>query len=551
MRRSAIRSIDSSIEGLMSTRRFGQAADWLLISRPIGVTAILGTGIFILRGEPFGVIPLLIIIAITCCLSLFYWFALRGRVPTRPFMWSQLTVDVLLATAIVSFSGGAESQFSLLYFVPVIAGAMFLFTPGSFTMALISSAIYSLLLIGEYMDVLPWLQRLSEMEYEKSYIFLRGYMHVLFFFLVAAMGGYLAERLRKGARELEEVRVTTEDILENMGAGVITVDTRGRVMYFNRAAGTILECDPRGTRGRMLEHVMPERAGQLTALMLNGLRDELDQYRHEIEVRTHGENARPVGASGKVLADKDGSSMGYLVLFSDLTRAKETEERLRRSERMAAIGELSADMAHEIRNPLASIRGSVEMLASEADYHGDSMKLMNLVIKETDRLNTIIEHFLRFARAKAPIFQRFSVNSVVREVMDLVRAHPDFREGVELGLVLEDGDSAVVGDPEQIKQVLLNLCLNSLNAMGQSGELKVEVSSREEAIGVSVSDTGAGMTKNEIERIFQPFYTTRERGIGLGLSIAHRIMEQHNGWIDVTSTPGKGSRFTIWLPNSD
>jgi two-component system sensor histidine kinase PilS (NtrC family) len=406
-------------------------------------------------------------------------------------------------------------------------------------------------LIGEYMDLLPWLQRLSELEVEKSYIFLRGYMHVLFFFLVAAMGGYLAERLRKGARELEEVRVTTEDILENMGAGVITVDKSSRVMYFNRAAGTILGCDPRGTRGRMLVHAMPEGAGELTSLLLKGLREELDQYRHEIEVRTEDDHTRPVGASGKVLADKDGSSMGYLVLFSDLTRAKETEERLRRSERMAAIGELSADMAHEIRNPLASIRGSVEMLASEADYHGDSMKLMNLVIKETDRLNTIIEHFLRFARAKAPIFQKFSVNGVVREVMDLVKAHPDFREDIELGLVLEDGNSEVVGDPEQIKQVLLNLCLNSLNAMGSIGELKVEVERKDDAVGVSVSDTGAGMTKNEIERIFQPFYTTRERGIGLGLSIAHRIMEQHNGWIDVTSTPGKGSRFTIWVPYSD
>jgi two-component system sensor histidine kinase PilS (NtrC family) len=535
----------------MILRRSNQAADWLLISRPIGVTAILGTGVFILRGEPFGVVPLLIIVFITCGLSLLYWFALRRRVPLRPFMWSQLTIDVLLATAIVSFSGGAESQFSLLYFVPVIAGAMFLFTPGSFTMALLSSATYSLLLIGEYMDLLPWLQQLSGMEYEKSYIFLRGYMHVLFFFLVAAMGGYLAERLRKGARELEEVRVTTEDILENMGAGVITVDTTGCVVYFNRAAGTILDCDPNGTRGRMLEHVMPEGAQELAILVLRGLRDELDQYRHEIQVRTADGRERPVGASGKVLIDKDGSSVGYLVLFSDLTRAKETEERLRRSERMAAIGELSADMAHEIRNPLASIRGSVEMLASETDYHGDSMKLMNLVIKETDRLNTIIEHFLRFARAKAPIFQKFSLNTVVREVLDLVRAHPDFREEIELGLTPEDGDSSVVGDPEQIKQVLLNLCLNSLNAMRQGGELSVEVQRGDTAVSVSVRDTGTGMTKGEIDRIFQPFYTTREKGIGLGLSIAHRIMEQHNGWIDVVSTPGKGSRFTVWLPNPD
>ncbi len=534
----------------MSPRRLDQAADWLLISRPIGVTAILGTGIIILRGEPFRTIPLMMIILITCGLSLLYWFVLRRRVPFRPFMWSQLTVDVLLATAIVGFSGSSESQFSLLYFTPVISGAMFLFTPGSFTMALLSSACYTLLLIGEYTDVFPWLFQLSGLEREKSYLFLRGYMHVLFFFLVAAMGGYLAERLRKGARELEEVRVTTDDILENMGAGVITIDRSGRVVYFNRAAGTMLECEPSEASGAMLEDVLPDGAHELTEFIRHGLREERDQHRHEIEVRTEEGKTKPVGVGGKMLKDRHGANIGYLALFSDLTEVKETQERLRRSERMAAIGELSADMAHEIRNPLASIRGSVEMLTTEADYEGDSIKLMNLVIKETDRLNTIIEHFLRFARARSPIFQKFSLNTVVREVIDLVKTHSDFRESIELRPVIPAEDEIIVGDPEQIKQVFLNLCLNALSAMKDGGTLTVQVQKTGEGVAVSVEDTGIGMSKSEIARVFQPFYTTRERGIGLGLSIAHRIVEQHEGWIDVVSTPGKGSRFTVWLPFS-
>lgn len=535
----------------MSPQKPTPTLDWLIIARPIGVSAILGTGIFILREEPSKLIPLALVVFITYVLSLLYWFALRKRVPFRPFAWAQLTTDVMLATAIVGFSGGAESQFSLLYFVPVICGAMFLVGPGSFTMALVSSVSYSLLLLSEYHNYFRWLQPTLDVEYVRNYIFLRGYMHVLFFFVVAAMGTYLAERLRKGVQELEEVKLTTDDILENMGAGVITIDAAGRIVYFNWAAGAILDCESNAAGGRMLKEVIPEGAHDLTELMLEGLKARRNEYRLEIDILLRDGQVRPLGVSSKVMEDKEGHCRGYLVLFSDLTEVKETQEKLKRSERMAAIGELSADIAHEIRNPLASIRGSVETLASESKYDGDSKRLMSLVIKEADRLNTIIEHFLKFARTKAPSFQEVSLNRVIEEVLDLVKAHPDFREAVELRTVLPDADTTVSADPEQVKQVFLNLCLNSLSAMKDGGRLTVEVLQTDGAFGVAVQDTGIGIKKSDISKIFRPFYTTRKRGIGLGLSIAHKIVEKHEGWIDVESVPGVGSKFTVWLPKSD
>lgn len=535
----------------MSPQRPTQTLDWLIISRPIGVSAILGVGTFILREEPSKVIPLALLVFITYILSLVYWFALRKRLPFRPFVWAQLATDVVLATAIVGFSGGAESQFSLLYFVPVICGALFLVGRGSFTMALLSSISYSLLLASEYRNYFQWLQPGLDVEYVRDYIFLRGYMHVLFFFGVAAMGTYLAERLRKGVQELEDVKLTTDDILENMGAGVITVDAAGRIIYFNWAAGAILDCESGGAGGRMLEEIMPKGAQGLTQLILEGLKASRNEYRREIDIHLGGGRIKPVGVSGKVMENKIGQRRGYLVLFSDLTDVRETQERLKRSERMAAIGELSADMAHEIRNPLASIRGSVEMLASETDYGGDRKRLMHLVIKETDRLDTIIEHFLRFARSKDPSFRKVSLNRVIEEVLDLVKAHPDFRETIELRTVLSDADATVSADPEQVKQVFLNLCLNSLSAMNDGGQLTIEVLQTDGAFGVAVTDTGIGIKKSAISRIFQPFYSTRKKGIGLGLSIAHKIVEKHEGWIDVESNPGKGSKFTVWLRKSD
>lgn len=535
----------------MSPQKPTQTVDWLIISRPIGVSAILGVGTFILWEEPSKVIPLAILVVITYALSLLYWFGLRKRVPFRPFVWAQLSIDVVLATAIVGFSGGAESQFSLLYFVPVICGAMFLVGPGSFTMALFSSISYSLLLVSEYRNYFQWLQPTVDVEYVRSYIFLRGYMHVLFFFVVAAMGTYLAERTRKGVQELEEVKLTTDDILESMGAGVITIDATGRVVYFNWAAGAILDCESGGVSGRMLEEVVPEEARDLSRMILEGLNARRNEYRREIDIRLSDGHIRPVGVSCKVMEDNEGRCRGYLVLFSDLTEVKETQKRLKRSERMAAIGELSADMAHEIRNPLASIRGSVETLASETYHDDDSKKLMSLVIKEADRLNTIIEHFLRFARTKAPSFRKVSLDKVIEEVLEIVKAHPDFREAIELRTVLPRGDTVVNADPEQIKQVFLNLCLNSLSAMEDGGQLTVEMLQTDGAFGVAVQDTGIGIKKNVITRIFQPFYTTRKKGIGLGLSIAHKIVEKHEGWIDVESNPGEGSKFTVWLPKFD
>jgi signal transduction histidine kinase len=173
---------------------------------------------------------------------------------------------------------------------------------------------------------------------------------------------------------------------------------------------------------------------------------------------------------------------------------------------------------------------------------------MDLVVKETDRLNTIIEHFLTFARARPPSFEKVSLAKVVEDVADLVKTNPDFRKSIQLKTMIPAGDTSVRADPEQTKQVLLNLCLNSLNAMEDGGQLTIEVLEKANVLGVAVKDTGVGISRDQISRIFQPFYTTREKGIGLGLSIAHRIVEQHGGWIDVESAIGKGSRFTVWFP---
>lgn len=526
---------------------------WLLISRPTIVSTILGTQIVILRGETFQPTPLYSLIAVSWLLSLFYWLLAKVRVP-RPFsIQLQVGVDVLLVTAVAHFSGGALSQFSLLYFLVIIASAILLLAKGAFLHASLSAVCYNLLLWAEYQGVIlkPMSGVLSLPEVTLDYVFLRSFLHTLLFYLTAAMSGFLAERLRLRGEELEEVRLTTDDILQGMRTGVISVDRGGEIVYFNKAAEEILGISADSVRGQPIDAAFPERLRSISDLFRDVLREGGERRRLETEALMEDGSQKPLGLSVNQLLDREGIMRGALALFTDLTEAKEIERRLRQADRMAAIGELSAGIAHEIRNPLASIRGSVELLSKELKPSGDDRRLMELVLRETDRLNDFIEHFIRFARDHSPTISRVDLVPIMAEAEDLVRSHPAYTEKISIVRKPTGGRAYVLADPEQLKRVLLNLCLNALWAMDGEGELTVTLRREDDRVGVSVKDTGIGIPEDQLSKIFQPFYSQKEKGGGLGLAIAHRIVEQHGGKITVESQVGKGSNFTIWLRSAE
>lgn len=526
---------------------------WLLISRPIIVTTILGTEIAVLRGEAIPLSPLYSLIALSWLLSFGYWLLLKIRLPQRLLIYLQISLDAFLVTAIVHFSGGVFSQFSLLYFLVIIASSIFLLARGGFFLATLSTLCYCLLLWSEYRGLIPepMARALSFPEATVYYLLLRGFIHSLSFYLVAAMSGFLAERLYLRVEELEDVKLTTDDILQGMGTGVISIDRTGEIGYFNRAAQEILGVSGELARGRPLKEVLPERLGVMSELLLDALEKGIPRSRFETDILMEDGSKRPLGASTTRLVDREGKRRGALALFTDLTKIKATEERLRRADRMAAIGELSAGIAHEIRNPLASIRGSIELLSKGLNPSGEDRRLMELVLRETDRLNSFIENFLRFARESPSNLSKTDLVPLLDEVEELVRSHPNYTAKVTIVRKSTDGKTLASADREQISQVLLNLCLNSLVAMDWEGELTLSVKSRDDRVGVSVKDTGVGIPRDEITQIFEPFYSGKGNGAGLGLAIAQRIVGQHGGEIVVKSEVKAGTEFTVWLREAD
>jgi two-component system sensor histidine kinase PilS (NtrC family) len=260
----------------------------------------------------------------------------------------------------------------------------------------------------------------------------------------------------------------------------------------------------------------------------------------------------PLGLSVSLMSDHEGRRTGAVCVFQDLTEVKAMAEKVRLADRLAALGELSAGMAHEIRTPLASICGSVEMLRDALPRTGEDRKLVDLVVKESERLRDIIDHFLQFARSRPARFGRVSLNSSLGEVVCMVRNHPRFANGISIALDATD-EVTISADEENVKQVFYNLAVNAIEAMGQSGRLEivlegdVERDSRRCA-RVVFRDDGEGMDEETLAHVCRPFYTGKKSGTGLGLAIASKIVEEHDGAIDLASKKGEGTVVSVYLP---
>jgi len=248
--------------------------------------------------------------------------------------------------------------------------------------------------------------------------------------------------------------------------------------------------------------------------------------------------------------------MGNILIFQDLTRLREMEEHLKRADRLAAVGKMAAGIAHEIRNPLASISGSIEILKDDPGSSPQNQQLMGIVLREVNQLNSLIADFLLFARPISPGKEKIHLNRLIEEILQMFTHGPDFNQRIRLETQFQD-ELHIQGDPHQIRQVFWNLFINAAQAMPEGGTLRVELrkNSFPPAISggrvhgeISVIDSGTGIGAEDLEKIFDPFFTTKERGTGLGLSIVHSIVEGYGGKVTVQSRKGKGSVFSVYLP---
>ncbi|MBI5238239.1 MAG: PAS domain S-box protein [Deltaproteobacteria bacterium] len=541
----------------------------MMVFRVVIALAFLGmTSWFQIKVEDFSyqtLYPLYAVVIAICLLTILYSYAV-GRVKNLVlFSYIQITVDIMLITAIVYVTGGFESYLFLLYPVSIIGSAILLSKRGSFFTASISSIAYGALIGADFYGTLPLKYKVFWVPANPSWeeILTTISTNILAFFVVAYLGGHLAEKSVKAEQELKEKGVDFEkleslnrQIVENISSGIMTLDSVMKITSFNTAAESIT--------GYTLREVYLKDVNGIFHGLMSG--DKPLTLTLSPEGRGKGEGGMRADMRfkrkderelflGLTVSGGPGADMSWIVIFQDLTQLKAMEEQIRRIEKLKALGELSVGIAHEIRNPLASISGSIQVLKGGLRLGGEDGRLMEIVINETERLNALITDFLLFAKPAQEKRERFNLGELLSGTAEMFRNSP---EAKGLGISANvDGGIYIDGDRRQISQVFWNLLLNSAQAASGNGIVEVSLSlmhSRDALPGlkpmaeIKVKDNGIGIAPEDIGRIFDPFWTTKERGTGLGLAIAHRIVESHSGTIEVQSAAGRGSVFTVSLP---
>jgi len=524
----------------------------------IVATFVVGAGMMIIQvtNDSFPVRPLYLLLAVSTLSGGAAYLGFRFEVPHRLGLWALMVSDLFLAAAIIHYAGGVASQFTLIYCLTIVAAAFLLEMSGGLGTAIIASTFFVLYGILETVEVVspPGREMLSIPP--RPLGVLQVYMHVLMFFLVGTVGGYLARRIKLKGRqlesaetELEQLKIDTDFILNNMSSGILVVNTDRVVVTMNPAAEEILGVDQKDVMMTNIEDSLHSRAPELIRVLLDALNEEKSKYRHEITISA-GEDSTPLGTSISLLLDADGAKRGAISVFQDLTEVQEMRDRIRKADRLAAIGELSAGIAHELRNPLASISGSIEMLFNELKLSGENKRLMELIMRESDRLDCIIADFLEYARLRPPRKRMISISNCLEEVLVLLKNNVEKSSRVEFEFENHASEIHVNVDDEQLRQVFTNLAVNSCEAMrADGGRLRI-VAGQEEAGWVSVTffDRGPGIDEEDVDRLFEPFFTTKDGGTGLGLAIANRIIAAHGGTIGFKNRLDGGAEFTVVLP---
>lgn len=552
---------DGRAQGTDELRQsLGRGLRWLVGLR-LGVGLIfLGSAAALQLREtgPFPQTPLFGLIGVIFFLSLTYALTLRRVRNLLLFCRLQISVDLLLITGLVHFTGGVDSFFSFAYIFPIFAASTLLGRRDSLLAASVSGIFYGALVDLEYYRIIPRADfLLSAGPREGGYTVFQVFVNLVAFLLVALLSSHLAERLREAGRRLEaqeidlrNLQTLHRDIVATIPSGLMTLDLRGRVVSFNQAAGQITGFSFAEVRDRGYPEGPFAGVQELRAFFDDGGAD-LPAKAFEVEIERRDGPKIPVGVSLTPLRDGVGRPIGLVVVFQDLTDRRRIEEQLRQADRLAAAGHLAAGIAHEIRNPLAAISGCIEVLRGQLPLAPQDRQLLDVVLREAQRLKLITGQFLDFVKPRQVTAGPCPLWPLLEETLTLLERgaerHPDTR----LRLT---GDRAlsVLADADQLKQVFWNIGLNALQAMPSGGTVAVRAVARGEGgarwAAVEFEDNGPGLPAEEVPKIFDPFYTTRDAGTGLGLTIARRLTEGMGGTIEVESRPGRGTTFRLRFP---
>jgi len=528
----------------------------LMLARVLIVTLLLGALALIqISTEKTPLITpnnsLYLIIGLTYFLTIIYALALRKIRNVYRFAYGQIFFDTVFITILVYSTGGIESLFPLAYILSILSASLVLSKQETYVIASISAVLYGICLILEYHGVIHPFTASGRYHYGGQDVLYRIFVYSLAFTVVAALVNHLGEELRTKGRQLiqkqldyEKLEAFHQNVIQSLDSGLITTDRFGRMSFMNRTAYRILGIDRSSQASIDLSALL---SGLKVGFSQESARWEDISRREETTFRRPNGTVIHLGLSRSPLKDKDGAIVGSILIFQDITRIKEMEEQIKRADRMVSIGQMAAGIAHEIRNPLASLTGSIQVLREEMSLGESNLHLMNIILRESERLNRLVTDFLLFAQPPQTGFALIIPSQLIDETLQMLKNSPQFNGHISISTVCSH-KATVLGDANQLKQVFWNLLLNAVQEMEGGGKLGVTVECEEGYVKVCVSDTGRGIDSQDKGKIFEPFFTTKESGTGLGLAIVHRIVEAHGGQIWVDSETGRGTTFKLFLP---
>jgi len=535
---------------------------WLVGGRVLAAGLLLGVGLLwsesAAAGPPAAGRPgaTLALALAVLALSGLYALALRfSRIRLETQAGVQFALDILLITWLVWVTGDIYSPYSALYIVVVAAASVFLGSRGALLTSVGCAVSYTAAMFSLASGLLPGGGGAAGSSTLPKVTEAVG-LSVAAYLAVGLLAARLAARQTRTEAEraeathaLASLRALHERIVESIRSGVITTDLERRVYTLNGAAEEMTGYAPDALRGEDVSILFGDIRQQIET-SLRAASDGHASPRFEADCLTAEGFRVRLGYSVSPLSAKTGETTGLVITFQDLTDIRSMEETSRRQERLSAVGRVAAGIAHEIRNPLAAMRGSIQVLRSEVTDPSQG-ELMDIVLSESDRLNRIITDFLTYARPRQVSLRETDLREPLRETFALLRHSPEVGGGQRLEEVVPDEPLVAPADAEGVRQVFWNLARNALKAMPDGGTLRAEMGrAGERAVRITFSDTGRGMSPAQVERLFEPFSSSTTGGTGLGLSIVYQIVKDHGGTINVRSREGHGTTITIELPSA-
>jgi two-component system, NtrC family, sensor histidine kinase PilS len=535
----------------------------LIMSRIVIVTLFLGTTIFVdIKKHIFSVSQITInffylIAAAIYFFSIIYILLYKFVKNLQHNIYLQIIVDVILITFLIFLTGNSQIDYSLFYTLAIIYSVIFLGRKGGFIVATACSIFYGLLMDFQFYRVVPFIYSIEyDYNFKFTDVLTNALVHIVSFYVLAILASFVVEQEKKTRYLLEEkesefnqLDLLFRSIVESVYTGVMTIDLLNTIKTFNHAAEEITGFIRTKIQNRKIEDVFPEFMPFLTPESIN------EQTKKRLEVIITGKKGNNVslGLSISPLIGRNDNKIGDILIFQDLTQIKQMEIKLEKSRNMALIGEMAAGLAHEIRNPLAAITGSIELLEQGLKLDGTDERLMQIILRGKDQLDGFARDFLSLARPVPVSRELVDLNEIIEEVFEDIKLNKSWTSKIKIVKTLS-GNVKAFANEEPVRQIVNNLVLNAIQSMEEGGVLSVSTKMAKheedemEYAELQVSDTGCGIKENDLKKIFEPFFTKKEKGTGLGLSIVNHIVDGYNGKIKIKSTVDKGTICSVWLP---